>query len=171
MNKHLFNKVFLLLAVACTVVLLLDTNALAASKDCSIIGSWIGGHGDGSGNEWMIIFMRGSSATSGPFYVEFPGAGEPHPVGVWEKVDASHFKFTFVWGMDDSGAMGTIRTSGMATLVDCDHTEETWVTEFWNTAQDMNSGAPPAQCHEGHSAERRIPVVQSTCDCNVSECD
>jgi hypothetical protein len=170
MNKHLFNKVFLLLAVACTVVLLLDTNALAASKDCSIIGSWIGGFGDGSGNDWMIIMMRGSSATTGPFSVEWPGAGGVNPVGVWEKVDAEHYKFTFIWGLDANGAVGTARTSGMITLLDCDHTEETWATEFWLTAQDMNAGLPPAQCHEGTSAERRIPVVQATCDCNVSEC-
>ena len=170
MNRHLFLRVFLLVAVACAVLLFLGTNAMAAGKKCSIEGSWIGGFGDGSGNNWMMVFTRSSSATTGSFRMEWPGAGGVNPVGVWEKVDDVHYKFTFIWGLDASGAVGTARTSGIATLLDCNHSEETWVTEFWNTAQDMNAGLPPAQCHEGHSAERRIPVVQATCDCNVSEC-
>jgi len=166
MNKPLFTKGFVLVAVACAVLLFSGGQAMAASKNCSLIGSWYGGFSDGPGNDWMLLFARGSSATSGSFYMEWPTSGGTHPVGVWEAVDTEHYKFTFTWyGLDANGAVvWTARCSGMATLLDCDHSEETWVTELWvGPGRDMNT-EPPDDCWHGASAERRMPVVQATCE-------
>lgn len=167
MNKHLFMKVFLLVAVAFTVVLFLGGNAMAASKNCSLVGSWFGAAGD---NTWFLIVTRGSSATVGQVYVHWTQY-DPSPavrlsdwMGVWEKVNNRLYNWTAVFYSynADGTVFTTNRLTGTSSLVDCDHADDTWLWEVWSGYQDMT--APPDFSFEGTGTETRMSLAQGVAE-------
>lgn len=175
MNKHLFFKVFLWVPVACTILLFLGGNAMAASKNCSGPGAYFGSNP--FGNSWIVNITRGSSATVGQVYLEwvhfdatlggvFPSAVRlANAVGVWEKGEGNLYKWTWVsHGYDASGTiLYTLRASGAWSFVDCDHAEEAYVVQLWLASQDMNTDTPIG-CFPGTATETRMQVVQAACE-------
>lgn len=162
MNKHLF-KGFLVAAV-CTVLLFLGGDAMAASKNCSLIGSWFG---EAGGNTWFLIVMRGSSAKAGPLYVQWTNY-DPSPdvrvsdwMGVWEKVDDRLYKSTTLfYTYDTTGAISTTnRLSGTTALADCDHAADALVWEAWVAPHDMNTD-PPDFSESVTTTETRMQLVE-----------
>lgn len=168
MNKHFFKKTFLLVAVGCAVLLFLGADAIAASKSCSMVGSWFGAAGD---NTWFVIATRGSSATVGQLYVQWTRF-DPGPdvrvsdwMGVWEKVDNGLSKWTAVFYTYDAAGViaSTNRISGTSSFTDCDHTEDNWTWEIWQAGHDMNTD-PPDICFPGNGTETRMLLVEPVCE-------
>jgi hypothetical protein len=167
MNKRLSMKV-IFVAAACAILLFLGNDAMAASKNCSLIGSWFGAAGD---NTWFTIASRGSSATAGQLYVQWtrylltpPDVRVSDWVGGWQKVDKDLYKWTAVfYTYDASGAITTTnRLSGTSDLVNCDQAEDTWVWEVWLSDSDMSTD--PDICHSGTGTETRMPVLEVVCE-------
>jgi hypothetical protein len=175
MNKHLFNKVFLLVAATCAVLLFLGGSAMAASNNCPALGAYFGT--SAFGNSWIATITRGSSATVGQAYLEwvyfdatlggaFPSAVRlANSVGVWKKVEGNLVEWTWVsHGFDASGTvLYKLRASGTWWFVDCDHAEEAYVVEVFLASQDMNTD-PPVSCFPGTATETRMQVVQAVCE-------
>jgi len=127
--------------------------AQAAAKECGLVGTWFGEAAPGM--KWVGSFTPGTSATTGqlnltwvtvdPTYgAQFPAHGLTGPQGVWQKVDQRTYKYTFfAYGTRPlaTGYLppypGTIdvpvyalRTSGEATIIDCDQVTLTYKAEF-----------------------------------------
>lgn len=153
---------------------LAGSTAMAAAKNCTLVGTWFG-VGD-SGITWMANNTPGKSATSGGVTLEwvlmdatlggfFPTAVRvTNAVGVWEKGSKQTFTYTWIaYAFDADGApVYTARASGVHTAVDCDHMNITYVLELWLPGQDMNTD-PPYFCAPGTATESRMPLVQATC--------
>lgn len=162
------------LLFSCTVLPFLGKDAIAASNNCTTVGTWFG-VGD-SGTTWMDTVTPGSSATVGQMNLEWvlldPTLGGFFPqavratnaVGVWEKVNERNYEYTWVvYALDAAGAAVFVaRASGTKSLADCDHINITYVLELWLAGQDMNAD-PPFFCVAGTATETRMPLVQAVC--------
>ena len=146
---------------------------MAASQNCSAVGTWQGVSDVGSA--WMAVATPGKDATGGQLVLEwvrwdptlrggFPTAVRASsPLGVWEKVDGKTIRATFVsYGFDGNGAsLYTIRISVVSTEVDCDHRSMTYVTEVFLPTQDISKN-PPIVKFCGSGTETRMQLVQPT---------
>ena len=141
------------------------------SGSCSRVGTW---HGLGdSGIRWMVTDTPGSNATVGQFALEWvvidPTLGGFFPtvvratnaLGVWQKVNQRKYKYTWIaYGLDAGGLpVFVARTSGVASMVDCDHAQLTYTLELFDPAQDM-SGEPQFATLTGTATENRMALVQ-----------
>ena len=180
-SKSRFVRQSLMVAAACTVLLFycmvlpfLGGDAIAASNNCTTVGTWFGVTADGT--TWMDTVTPGSSATVGQMNLEWvvldPTLGGFLPqavratnaVGVWEKVNEKNYQYTWVvYVLDANGApVFVARASGTESLVDCDHMNITYVLEVFFPGQDMNA-EPPFFCYAGTATETRMPLVQAVC--------
>lgn len=148
---------------------------LAASNNCSRVGTW---HGAGdSGITWMATDTPGSSATVGQFALEWvsidPTLGGFFPtvtratnaLGVWQKVNEQTYQYTWIaYGLAVNGsAVYVARASGIASMADCDHANLTYVLELFLPAQDISTEPPAFGSFCGTATETRMPLVQATC--------
>jgi hypothetical protein len=143
---------------------------LAQSRECGRVGTWFG-QGD-AGFTWMAIDTPGVSATAGQFHLEWvrfdPTLGGFFPMvvrvtkpqGVWEKVNASKYKFPWVaYAFDANAAMAfVVRTSGLATMAGCDQVNMTYTLELFAPGQDIWRDTP-LFAFPGTAVEKRMPVV------------
>jgi len=153
-------------------------SVMAASKNCSHLGTW---HGVvDSGATYMVTITKGQSTTVGQMVAEwilwdptllgaFPDAVRTtNAIGVWEKVNGNKFKWTWIaYGLDGFGQpLYTIRASGVSSLKDCDTMPFTYVTQVFlptfPPTQDFSTQTPIATfCGDG--TETRMQLVQTTC--------
>ena len=87
-----------------------------------------------------------------------------NPLGVWEKVNAKIYKFTWVaYGLGADGSVVYVaRASGISTMEDRDHWPFTYVTEVFLPSQNISIESPIAAfC--GTGIETRMLLVQATC--------
>jgi hypothetical protein len=175
MGKWQVSRRGIILAAFFAVAMLAGSGiVMAASKNCSVLGTW---HGvSDTGARWMVTDTRGQSATVGQMVVEwvlwdptllgnFPTAVRTtNPMGVWEKVNGNTSKYTWIaYGLDGIGQpLYTIRASGTGSMVNCDETHLTYVTEVFLPLQDISKDTPIATfC--GTGIETRMQLVQATC--------
>ena len=172
-KRQILRNGIVLAAIFAVAVFASSGSVMAASKNCSNLGTW---HGVvDSGATYMVTITRGQSATVGQFVAEwvlwdptlnqaFPTAVRTtNPLGVWEKVNGKEFTFTWIaYGLDGNGApLYTIRASGISLLVNCDELHLTYVTEVFSPL-DISMESPIATfC--GSGTETRMQLVQATC--------
>ena len=142
---------------------------------CSKVGTWHGVAPD-MGITWLVVNTPGQNVINGQLTVQWveidPTFGGSFPYaarvtnacGVWKKVGWRTYQFTWIaHGLDQDGILiYTIRASGEAYLVDCDHVDLTCVLEFWLAGDDIYTD-PPIVCVPGTAEETRMPLVQASC--------
>jgi len=179
-------KVFMTAIVAAVAAIALVTqigasssdrgDAIAASQNCTIVGTWFGVDGTYT---WVNTTTYGSSATVGQLNYEwvkydptlgglFPGTVRwTNSIGVWEKVKRHEYRFTWVcYGLDAAGAITFIgRASGTKSMTNCDHVNIAAVIECWVGEKDINTVPPdfsfPAGDPTQPPTETRMPLVQA----------
>lgn len=175
-------KVFMTAIVAAVAAIALVTqigasssdrgDAIAASHNCTIVGTWFGVDGTYT---WMNTTTYGSSATVGQLNYEwvkydptleglFPGTVRwTNSIGVWEKVKRHEYRFTWVvYGLDAAGAITFIaRASGTKSMANCDHVDIAAVVECWLGEKDINTVPPDFSFPAGNPTETRMPLVQA----------
>jgi hypothetical protein len=173
-KRQVLRSGVVLAAIFAVAVFAGSGSVMAASKNCSHVGTW---HGvSDTGATYMVTDTQGPSATVGQLVVEwilwdptlggnFPTAVRTtNPMGVWEKVFHRKAKFTWIaYGFDGNGApLYTIRCSGIGSMVNCDESHFTYVTELFLPLQDISKDKPIATfC--GTGVETRMQLVQATC--------
>ncbi len=150
-------------------------SVMAASDNCSRVGTW---HGAGdSGTTWMATDTPGSSATVGQFALEWvsldPTLGGFFPtvsrgtnaLGVWQKVNDHTYEYTWIaYGLDAGGsAVYVARASGIASMANCDHVNLTYALELFLPSQDISTEPPAFGTFCGTATETRMSLVQATC--------
>lgn len=150
-------------------------SVVAASNNCSRVGTW---HGVGdSGTTWMATDTPGSSATAGQISLEWvsldPTFGGFFPtvsratnaVGVWQKVNEHTYQYTWIaYGLAaDGSAVFVARASGIASMADCDDVNLTYALEIFLPTQDILTEPPAFGTYCGTATETRTSLVQATC--------
>jgi hypothetical protein len=169
-KRQVLRSGIVLAAIFAVAVFAGSGSVIAASKNCSHLGTWFGESDTGA--TWMVTDTQGQSATVGQLVVEwirwdptllgnFPTAVRTtNPMGVWEKVNDKKAQFTWMaYGFDAIGnPLYTIRSSGIGTLVNCDESHFTYVTQVFLPSQDT-----PIATFCGTGIETRMQLVQATC--------
>jgi hypothetical protein len=176
MGKRQVLKSGIVLAAIFAVAMFAGSGSvMAASKNCSHVGTFYGV--SNSGSTWMVTVTPGSSATVGQMVVEWvswdPKLGgafstvvrTTNPLGVWKKVNGKTAQFTWIaYGLDADGlAVYVARASGVSSMVDCDHVNFTYVMELFHPAQDISTDTPAFGSFCGTGTETRMLLVQATC--------
>jgi len=173
-KRQVLRSGIVLAAIFAVAVFASSGSVMAASKNCSVLGTW---HGVvNSGATYMVTITRGQSATVGQFVAEWvlwdptlegyftDAVRTTNPMGVWEKVNGNTSKWTWIaYGLDGIGQpLYTIRASGISSMVNCDELHLTYVTEVFLPSQDISKDTPIAVfC--GTGIETRMQLVQATC--------
>lgn len=165
---------FLMIVAVCTILFFLSGDAIAASNNCTIVGTWFGVDGPYT---WMNTVTPGTSATVGQVNLEwvlydptienlFPAAVRwTNSKGVWETINKSEYKFTWVaYALDATGAIVFVaRASGIKSMVDCDHVNIAALLELWLPGKDINTDPPDICFPAAAPTETRMPLVQAVC--------
>lgn len=139
--------------------------------NCGRVGTWFG-QGD-SGITWMAVDTPGANATVGQFVLDWvlidPTLGGFFPTsavvtgakGVWEKVNQSKYKYTWVaYGLDAAGQPVVVaRASGFATMAGCNNVNLTYTLELFAPEDDIWTDQPSFGAVTGTAVEKRMPVV------------
>lgn len=172
----LWQRSIVVAAVVAVALVAGSGRAMAASENCSRVGTWFG-MGD-SGITWIAVDAPGASATVGQVVLEWslidPTLGGFFPtvaratnaLGVWQKVNGHTYEYTWVaYGLDVAGQQVFVaRASGIASLEDCDHVSLTYTLELFHPAQDISTDPPAFGTLCGTGTETRMGLVQKTCD-------
>jgi hypothetical protein len=166
----------IVLAVVFAVALFAGSGSVKGEgNNCSRVGTW---HGVGdSGTTWTAIDTPGSNATVGQFALEWvsidPTLGGFFPtvtratnaLGVWQKVNEHSYQYTWIaYGLAvDGTTVYVARASGIASIVDCDHANLTYVLELFLPTQDISTEQPAFGSFCGTATETRMTLVQPTC--------
>ncbi len=161
--------------LAAVAVFASSGTVMAASANCSRVGTW---HGVGdSGSTWIAADTPGSSATVGQFALEWvlidPTLGGFFPtvsratnaLGVWQKVNEHTYQYTWIaYGLDAGGLpVYVARASGIASMADCNHVNLTYALELFAPGQDISTEPPAFGTYCGTATETRMALVQATC--------
>jgi len=174
-KRQVLRSGIVLAAIFAVAVFASSGSVMAASKNCSHLGTW---HGVvDSGATYMVTITKGQSATVGQIMAEWVSLWDPtlggnfpeavrttNPMGVWEKVNGNKFKWTWIaYGLaaDGLSVVYVLRASGVSSLKDCNTMPFTYVTEVFSPL-DISMESPLATfCGEG--IETRMQLVQTTC--------
>lgn len=155
--------------LAVVVALLLGCGVgFAQSNNCGITGTWI--HWEDFG--WLGLFTPGANATVGQMDIDWvewnPKLGPfqsavrtTDPKGVWEKIDKSAYKWTWVaYGLDAAGLrVYALRASGIGTMAGCDRVDITGRLDLFLPTQNIWSDTPIATIPVSEFAIR-MPIIQ-----------
>lgn len=179
MDRSIVLRGFVAAGVVSGVLFWSGAGSMAASKNCTIVGAWMGvGQSEVRVVDfrWTELVSPGQSATVGGVAIEWaqmdPTFGGSYPsavrvtpgLGSWEKGKKQTTTYTWIaYGVTASGNIDyIIRGSGTKTMADCDHVTMTFVLEFFNPPQDITWEAP-LWCLTGLATELRVGAVQATC--------
>lgn len=171
----MLRRICLTALVAAVAVFAGSGSVLAASDNCSRVGTW---HGVGdSGNTWLSTYTPGSSSTVGQFALEwvaldptlggfFPSVSRvTNALGTWQKLYDHTYEYTWIAYAFDAGgsAVYVARASGIDSMADCDHVNITYALELFDPGQDISTDPPAFGTFCGTATETRMSLVQATC--------
>lgn len=175
-TRKVLRSGIILAAIFAVVFFAGSGSAMAASKNCSNVGTFIGSDTD-LGTTWVVTMTRGQSATVGELLQEWVSITDPtfggkvsaarltDAMGVWKKVNGKKFQFTWIaYGFDAGGVMVcAVRASGVGTMTQCDQVELTYVLEFFGPTQDISAETPTYGTVCGAGIQTRMALVQVSC--------